>query len=178
MINDDELLVRVHRFEESALVEVYDRFSQGIYRYARRILGDEDLAEDCVSETFSRFLQVIKRRKGPEKHLQAYLYRTAHNWITDHYRRHKPESQIHENSMVEDVNSNPHQQLMNSQDGQLVRKALAKLTPDQRQVIMLKYFEDWENPEIAEVLQKPVGAVKSLQHRALVRLRRLLEGEW
>jgi RNA polymerase sigma-70 factor (ECF subfamily) len=57
---------------------------------------------------------------------------------------------------------------------QQVRSALALLTPDQRQVIMLKYLEDWENEEIAQALNKPVGAIKSLQHRAIESLRRLL----
>ena len=55
-----------------------------------------------------------------------------------------------------------------------VRRALAMLTPEQRQVIVLKFLEEWENEEIAQVLGKPVGAIKALQHRALNTLRRLL----
>jgi RNA polymerase sigma-70 factor (ECF subfamily) len=57
---------------------------------------------------------------------------------------------------------------------QQVRKALRSLTPDQQKVISLKYLENWSNEEIARVLHKPVGAVKSLQHRALASLLRLL----
>jgi RNA polymerase sigma-70 factor (ECF subfamily) len=48
------------------------------------------------------------------------------------------------------------------------------LTPDQRQVVILKFLEGWSNAEVAETLNKPVGAVKSLQHRALGALRRIL----
>jgi RNA polymerase sigma-70 factor (ECF subfamily) len=55
-----------------------------------------------------------------------------------------------------------------------VRAALARLTPEQRQVISLKYLEGWENDAIAAALQKPVGAVKALQHRAIASLKRLL----
>jgi RNA polymerase sigma-70 factor (ECF subfamily) len=55
-----------------------------------------------------------------------------------------------------------------------VQTALTLLTPEQRQVIMLKFLEDFSNDEIAEALDKPIGAVKSLQHRALASLRRLL----
>jgi RNA polymerase sigma-70 factor (ECF subfamily) len=55
-----------------------------------------------------------------------------------------------------------------------VRAALAHLTPDQRQVVLLKYLEGLENEEIAAALGKPLGAVKSLQHRALAALRRIL----
>ena len=50
-----------------------------------------------------------------------------------------------------------------------MRKAILQLTPDQQQVIALKYLQGWKNEEIAQALQKPVGAVKSLQHRALAR---------
>ena len=57
---------------------------------------------------------------------------------------------------------------------QQLRAALTLLTPDQRQVIVLKYLEDWENEAIARTLNKPIGAVKSLQHRALESLRRIL----
>ena len=56
-----------------------------------------------------------------------------------------------------------------------VRKAIRQLTPEQQQVISLKYLEDWSNEEVARVLKKPIGAVKSLQHRALKSLHRLLE---
>jgi len=55
-----------------------------------------------------------------------------------------------------------------------IREALWQLTPDQRQVILLKYYEDWSNTEVAKAIEKPVGAVKSLHHRGLTRLRKLL----
>jgi RNA polymerase sigma-70 factor (ECF subfamily) len=58
-----------------------------------------------------------------------------------------------------------------------MRKALLQLTPDQQQVIAFKYLEDWNNEEIAQALRKPVGAIKSLQHRALARLKKVLEKE-
>jgi len=68
---EGELLALVHRFDEQALAEVYDRYSPGIYRYAVRLLGDQDLAEECVAETFSRFLKALKQGKGPHKYLRA-----------------------------------------------------------------------------------------------------------
>jgi DNA-directed RNA polymerase specialized sigma24 family protein len=50
-----------------------------------RLLGHASLAEDCVAETFARFLKALQKRQGPRDHLQAYLYRIAHNWIVDLY---------------------------------------------------------------------------------------------
>jgi RNA polymerase sigma-70 factor (ECF subfamily) len=67
--------------------------------------------------------------------------------------------------------------LIQDLEEQQVLTALQLLTPDQRQVVVLKYIEGWQNKEIAQALDKPVGAIKSLQHRALNTLRRILTRE-
>ena len=87
MPSEHELLQRAHRFDRQALGEIYDKYSPGLYCYAMRLLGDVDLSEECVAETFNRFLRALRRDGGPQNHLQAYLYRVAHNWITDRWRR-------------------------------------------------------------------------------------------
>ena len=86
MISEIDLLSGIGRCDPEVLEQVYDLYSPGLYRYAYRLLGDDQLAEDCVSETFSRFLTALRVERGPEKNLKAYLYRIAHNWITDYYR--------------------------------------------------------------------------------------------
>lgn len=186
---DAAFLQRVRQLDEAALTEVFDTFSPAIYAYAMRLLGDQDLAYECVAETFSRLLVALRRGGGPDKHLRAYLYRVAHNWITDQYRR-QPE--ILSLDTQEESDGNPYANAvglmgreaagcdpsleMESHIQQArVRQALSKLTPDQRQVVVLKYLEDFDHAEIAHLMNKPVGAIKSLQHRALDALRRLLE---
>jgi RNA polymerase sigma-70 factor (ECF subfamily) len=171
---DQAILERARRFEALALEEIFDAFSPGIYRYAYRLLGDEELAKECMSETFSRFLAALKRKSGPDTYLQAYLYRIAHNWITDYYRRRTPPIlQLYE-ELPSDPADDPNQRLADEMTNQELRAALALLTPDQRQVIVLKYLEDWKNEIIAASMNKPVGAVKALQHRGLEALRRIL----
>jgi RNA polymerase sigma-70 factor (ECF subfamily) len=172
---NSDLLLRAKCFDLQALGEVYDLYSPGLYGYAFRLLGDASLAEDCVSETFSRFLQALKAGKGPQDYLQAYLYRIAHNWITDHYRRQPPPplSLEEEHGLSE---SHPEQETAHRQEQEQVRAALQRLTPEQRQVVVLKFLEGWSNETIANAIDKPVGAVKSLQHRALDSLRRMLAG--
>jgi RNA polymerase sigma-70 factor (ECF subfamily) len=177
MSNEATLLQQVIKLEEQALIEVYDRFNDGLYRYAMRLLGDENMAEDCVSETYRRFLEALQQHKGPRKHLKAYLYRIAHNWITDSYRRQRPQYDLLETQADLHPDADPSLVAARTLENQQLRRLLAELTPDQRQVITLKFLEDWSNEEIAAVLQKPVGAVKSLQHRGLRRLRLLMEGE-
>lgn len=178
MIFDEEkLLEQAANFDLDALAEIYDSYSSALYGYAMRLLGQTDLAEECVAESFSRFLQAISQGKGPRKHLKAYLYRIAHNWITDFYRRGKPDALfidmaegLSEESCLEDHVAENMRQVQ-------VRQALFRLTADQRQVIMLVFIEGWQLGEVATALGKPVGAVKSLQHRAIKSLKKILKVE-
>ena len=64
---EQDLLERARRLEHQALAQVYDLYSPGLYRYSMRILGDSTQAEDCVAETFSRFLHAMHRHKGPRR---------------------------------------------------------------------------------------------------------------
>ncbi|MGE5265059.1 MAG: RNA polymerase sigma factor [Acidobacteriota bacterium] len=173
MASEQELLQRALRFEPQALAAVYDLYSPGLYGYALRLLGQPDAAEDCVAETFNRFLQALREGKGPRQSLKAYLYRMAHNWVTDRYRRMPPVVPL-ESELWADEKPTPPEVLDRNTEAEYLRQALAQLTPEQRQVIVLKYVEDWTNEEIALALDKPVGAVKSLQHRALAALQRIL----
>ena len=177
MTDEVVLLRRARQYDEQALAEIYDTLSPAIYAYAMRLLGDVDLAEDCVAETFSRFLNALSAGGGPKDYLKAYLYRVAHNWITDRYRHARPETPLDQNlKLTADDKHEPHTSVLDEMERQELRAALALLTPEQRQVVTLKYLENLDNAEIAEALQKPVGAIKSLQHRALGTLRRILEG--
>ncbi len=175
MISESELLQRARELNQAALGAIYDQYSPALYRYAARLLGNADAAEDCVAETFSRFLHALQNGSGPREHLQAYLYRVAHNWITDQWRRAPPPTDPLDPELPAH-DGDPAQIAGANWERAQVRAALARLTPDQRQVIALKFIEDLENEEIAHALGKPVGAVKSLQHRALGALRRVLTG--
>jgi RNA polymerase sigma-70 factor (ECF subfamily) len=109
--------------------------------------------------------------------MKPYLYRVAHNWITDLYRRQPVPLLPLEETLLPTAGEGVEAEVSRRLLQEKTRSALLLLTPEQRQVIMLKFFEGWENEEIAEALQKPVGAVKSLQHRALDALRRILAQE-
>lgn len=161
-------------FDQDSLGAIYDFYSPGIYRYSLRLLGDTSTAEECVADTFSRFLKALKMGNGPDQYLQAYLYRIAHNWITDWYSRQPPPTLELDDSQPEYDPVQPERMAEESIARQQVRLALRCLTPDQRQVISLRFYEGWETLEIAESLKKPIGAVKALQYRALQSLRTIL----
>ncbi len=170
MGSQDGLLELARDFDLAALGEIYDSYSPGLVRYATRLLGDSDLAEECVAETFSRFLKALHDGGGPRDRLQAYLYQAAHHWIVDYYRRQPPTFPLDER-LASDPND-PAQSAVENIEREQVRAAFMRLTPEQREVIVLKYLEGWENAEVAALLSKPVGAIKALQHRALEALRR------
>jgi RNA polymerase sigma-70 factor (ECF subfamily) len=173
VINDDDLklLRNAANFDQTALAEIYDRYQAALYRYAFRLLGDDQLAEDCIAETFYRFLKNLRKGGLPNENLRAYLYRIAHNWITDHYRKaQKIKEQELDNSLP--GKENPVETVTTALQSEQLRASILSLTPEQQQAVILRYFEDWSNEEIAGFMGKRVGAVKALLHRSLTSLRK------
>ena len=169
------LLAGARRLEEQALTAMYDQHSQALYHYALRLLGNEQAAEDVVSETFYRLLRAFSAGGGPRQHVRAYLYRIAHNLVMDHYRQEPLDvaEVAVEDLAIRSSDPGPEAETVRLWEQAQARRMLWTLTADQRQVILLKFFEGWSNAEIAESIEKPVGAVKSLQHRALRSLHRM-----
>lgn len=174
MVTEKKLLEEAQHFHQPALAEIYDLYQAELYRYAYRQLGDQNQAEDCVSETFSRFLRALRSGKGPQDHLRAYLFRIAHNWITDQFRRMPPPELPFDDQTQSSKAADPEDITIFNSEQETVRNALQLLTPGQRQVVILKFLDGWSNQEISAALNRPVGAVKALQHRGVASLRRIL----
>lgn len=112
--------------------------------------------------------------KDQKKYVRPYLYRTAHNWITDQYRRINPiETEFSDE--FEDNDEQLEEKVFSQIENTKIRSVLWELPENQRQAVVLKYLEGLENAEISEVLNKPVGAVKALQHRGLQAIRKKLK---
>jgi RNA polymerase sigma-70 factor (ECF subfamily) len=165
------------QYTRQVLIAIYEEYNSELYRYAYRMLDDPDLAEDCVAETFSRFLRVVRDGSAPVENVRAYLYRVAHNWVTDHYRRQPLPPLSLDADRHEEPNSNPSILVAVQLERERIRAALLRLPPDQRQVIELRFLEDWSHKEVAAALGKTEEATRALQHRALATLRRYLVDE-
>ena len=108
--------------------------------------------------------------------LLAWLYTIARNLVIDHHRRSKREASLPANNRWETDKEHVEQAVEQQLSHEKLATALQEITEDQRQVIWLKFIEGLSNPETAQILGKTVGAVKSLQHRALASLQRILQG--
>lgn len=173
-MDDDRLLMGARQADPVVLGEIYDIYSPEIFRYVWRLTGSEDVAEECVADIFSRFLKSLKKGSGPQKYLRAYLYRIAHNWIHDYWFKSKNHVNLEDFDHLASKQSSPEENYINQQDFLIIHRALNQLTTDQQSVIVLKYLEELDNLEIARILQKPVGAIKALQHRGIRTLHKLL----
>jgi RNA polymerase sigma-70 factor (ECF subfamily) len=170
----EQLLIRAKSLDKDALVEIYDLYSDALFAYAYKQLGDAEVAEDLVSETFYRFLGAIERGGGPEDHLRAYLYRITHNLINDHFRQKSPPTLELKEERIPEEKPGPPSRLIHKQDVERIRSALRLLTAEQRQVVVLRFLEGWSSQEIAKAMNKSLGAIKALQHRGLAALKRIL----
>ena len=169
-----KLLRRVRSLDEAALGTVFDTYYPRLYRYIYQHVHHQATAEDLAAEVFARMLEQLTNGGGPRRHLQAWLYRVAHNLVVDTSRR-----QVHRNhEPLEDWTAVSGQdvegEVQQAMAWQQASAALAELTPQQRAVIILKYLSGLSNKEVAHVLETSEGAVKSLQHRGLASMRRAL----
>jgi len=175
MDDKSELLLRkARKYDQKALAAIYDLYSDALFAYAFKHVGKSQMAEDLVAETFSRFLKALERGGGPKDHLRAYLYRITHNLITDTYRREPPPPLELDEEQLPEEGADPGSVVEEMQDADRVRNALRLITPEQSQVITLRFLEGWSGPEIAQSLDKSLGSIKALQHRGLAALQRIL----
>lgn len=174
---DVELLERARGYEAQALAEIYDRYSQSVYRYLYRYVGDAAQAEDLTGEVFLKLLQALDTRRAPREQLQGWLYRVAHNLAMDWFRGGGNTATVSLEESWLAGGESPSTTVEKREAQQQVRSALQHLTVDQQQVILLRFGEGLNVSQVATLLSKSDGAVKVLQHRAVKRLRKLLDGE-
>jgi RNA polymerase sigma-70 factor (ECF subfamily) len=178
--DESRLIRRAQRGDGAACALLYDSHYDAVYRYCYYRLGDADLAQDLTAEVFVRMVEKLDRFKLRGRPLLAWLYTIARNLTVDLYRKkgkapHVPLDEASALTAEEDTD------LARAVDRRLqadcLAAALGHLTEDQRQVVLLKFMEGRSNAQVARILSRSEGAVKSLQHRALNSLRRAIERE-
>jgi RNA polymerase sigma-70 factor (ECF subfamily) len=164
--------------DPNAFGELYDRFVERVYRYLYFRTGSHPEAEDLTEQVFLKAWEAIGRYRWQGRPFLAWLYRLAHNTHIDHVRTQKPTLSLNNDERpVELASAAAAIELARTLDADLLARALGQLTLDQQQVIVMKFLEGLDNEQIAQTLDKREGAIRALQMRALMSLRRVLESE-
>ncbi len=177
-LSDEAILIQKAKdFDSEAWTQIYRCHYPKIYAYLRHRVGDIDLAEDIAANVFLHAVEGIKSFTYRGFSLSAWLFRIAHNQVVDHFRR---KAKVATEPLTEELPAKE-AGVQEAMEGGLVREelslALKNITEEQRQVVLLKFFGGMSNAEVAQIIRKPEGAVKALQHRALASLRRILGTE-
>src|SRR3954468_23699834 len=164
-----ELVERAQAGDRDALEELYLLHFDRIYSYLHMSVGNRHDAEDLTTQTFLKMLESIGRFRWQSVPFSAWLFRIAHNLAMDHFRagrRWQPEEDVPEPLGSEERSAE--EQAMHSIGRASMLEMIEGLSPEQQQVLTLKFVFNFSNGEAATILGKTEGAIKSLQHRALV----------
>jgi RNA polymerase sigma-70 factor, ECF subfamily len=167
------LVERAQAGDREALEELYLIHFDRIYSYLHLTVGNRQDAEDLTTQTFLKMLEAIGRFRWQSVPFSAWLFRIAHNLAIDHFRarrRVQAEDEVPEPPGL--VESSAEDQAMDSLGQAGMLALIERLSSEQRQVLTLKFLFGFANTEVAGILDKTEGAVKSLQHRALASLLR------
>ncbi|HEU0251431.1 MAG TPA: RNA polymerase sigma factor [Pyrinomonadaceae bacterium] len=173
---DEVLLRRAGEGDQAAFLELYDRHRQPIFRFAYRLLGEVDIAEDVTHDCFLSLIRKPENFRPERASLRTYLFAAARNLALKHFRSTGRETGLDE--MTEEPQLSPrHQPLRKLLDEELaaeVRRAIFSLAPLQREALVLFEYEGLSLGEIAEITGADVGAVKGRLFRARERLKSIL----
>jgi len=171
---DEESLVRraQHRDQE-AFAQLYEEHFDKIYRYVILRIGNETEAEDMTQQVFLNALQSISSFKWKGIPFSAWLFRIAHNQVVDYLRSKKRTAVPLDESLASNDN-NPQLVVEQKLDIEQLLLATKQLTGAQRDVISLRFAGELSIAQVAKAMGKSQGAVKALQHSAIVALRKAL----
>jgi RNA polymerase sigma-70 factor (ECF subfamily) len=169
------LVERAQKGDRKALEQLYLMYFDRIYSYLQMSVGNRHDAEDLTNQTFVKMLESIGRFQWRKVPISAWLFRIAHNLAMDHFRANRrwqpteepPEPHGSEARSAEE-------EALQSIGRQSMLEMIDGLSTDQQQVLTLKFVFNFPNADVATILGKTEGAIKSLQHRALASLQREL----
>jgi RNA polymerase sigma-70 factor (ECF subfamily) len=159
--------------DREALEALYLLHFDRIYSYLHLSVGNRHDAEDLTTQTFLKMLEAIGRFRWQSAPFSAWLFRIAHNLAMDHFRaarRWQPEEDVPEPEDA--IESSAEDAAFESFGRRIILDLIENLSHEQKQVLPLKFVFNFSNGEAAKILGKTEGAVKSLQHRALVSLQK------
>jgi RNA polymerase sigma-70 factor (ECF subfamily) len=176
MTDVQALVRRAQANDRAAFGELYELYCPKIYSYiAYHLNGRSEAAEDLTEEVFMKALQNLNSFQFREVPFSSWLYRIAHNHLIDHVRSSKKQQQV----ALDDAEHLLFEKdkLDTRLDRQTLTAALAKITQDQRQIVLMRVVQGLSITETAKAVGKSEDSVKQLQSRGLKALKRVLEAQ-
>ena len=174
MQDEESLVRRAQQRDQEAFAQLYEQHFDRIYRYVALRIGDKIEAEDMTQQVFLHALRSISSFKWKGIPFSAWLFRIAHNQVVDYLRKKAKQATIPLDESQASSDSNPQLVAEHKLDIEQLASATKRLTTAQREVIALRFAGELSIAQVARVMGKSQGAVKALQHSAIVTLRKAL----
>lgn len=171
---DEVTLINLARTDPDAFGVLYERYVERIYNYVFFRVGNASDAEDLTSKVFFKALKSIGGYKHMGLPFSAWLYRIAHNLVANYHRDRLRAREISiENLVLPDTGKHPalEQKMQQNQENEFLLRLINDLSPQKKELVLLKFVQNLTNQEISYIFGKTEGAIKSLYHRTLLELR-------
>ncbi len=169
-----ERVSRAQQGDETAIREIYEHFHMGIFRYLHYQVEDPHTAEDLTSEVFIRMIRFLPKFQRGSGSFQGWLYQIAHNLAIDHHRKWNARASVPLEEELMTAEDDPVQSVDHHLTSERLQKALLALNEAQREVVILRFVNQLPIEQVAQAMKKSEDAVKGLQRRGLMSLRRSL----
>ena len=161
--------------DQDALAEIFDEYAPALYKYLLRLgIGSQE-ADQIVGDVFARLLEKIADGKGPSSNLRAYLFQIAYHIVVDQARERQRTAPL---DVADSIEQEPKSVQTQMEEKLLLEKLSTmmqrELTEEQRNVIVLRYQEEFSIKETANIVGKSENAVKALQNRGIYKLRQVM----
>jgi len=172
-LTEDEALQRAIQGDAEAFSFLYEKYVNKIFSYIYYRTGSTTDAEDLTARVFQRALGRIDRYTQKGVPFSAWLYRIAHNLVANWHRDNSRRQEVALDDQMNLVMSGeqPERQVVDFQEVEKLIEVIQRLTPERQQLVVLKFVQQLSNAEIAVIMSKSEGAIKSLYHRTLIELR-------
>ncbi|MFQ6036052.1 MAG: RNA polymerase sigma factor [Sedimentisphaerales bacterium] len=172
-IYDELLVLKCQQGNPDAFDELVERWQKRLWHYAYQVTGSESSAWDIVQETWVGIVKGINKLEDVAV-LPRWAFRIANNKCVDWLRKRHLQSRLN-NQIADQAQSKPNRKQNSNEKIESLRVAIEKLPPDGRALLTLRYHENFDISQIAEVLGIAEGTVKSRIHRTLNQLREIVE---
>jgi RNA polymerase sigma-70 factor (ECF subfamily) len=177
-MDETAVIAAAGSLDPEALAAIFEEFAPAIFKYLLRLGVSAQEADQIVGDVFARLLEKLSEGKGPRKNLRSYLFQIAYHLVVDDARARQRMAPLDvADTVKQDVK--PVQSLAeeNLLLEQLSTAMENELTEEQRNVLVLRFQEDFSLKETAEIVGKNINAVKALQNRGISKLRQVLSHE-